>query len=243
MSASAESNGAYEHLGRTLRRELDAARARVAELASQRRELDARLKALRAAEAAARQSLAALTAVAGEAGQLVPDLVEEMVPSDDQRRRLTGAKLREMIATVALQRRAIGRSVHWSEWHTWLREAGFEAAGKRPEATFLTQLARSPIVRRTAQDGVYALDLGQFARQRERLNLLHQRLSDLPPPDQLALLGDTRAQRRELQNEIARTERAIEEMWRVLSNVRPPAWPDTAELVPEPVIAAWLETR
>jgi hypothetical protein len=240
MSAPAENNGAYEDLGRTLRREIDAARRRVDELASQRHELAARLQTLSAAEDAARLSLAALIAVAGDAGQLVPDLVDETVPSDNLRR-LSGVELREMIARVALQRQAVGRPVHWSEWHTWLREAGFEAAGKKPEATFLTQLARSPVIRRTAQDGVYVLDLGQFAHQREQLNLLHHRLSDLPPPDQLALLGDARTQRRELQNEIARTERAIEEMWRVLANERPPAWPDNADLVPERVVAAWLQ--
>lgn len=239
MRASSAHQVPFEDLGRTLRRELDAARVRVDEIASQRRELDARLQAARAAEDAARLSLAALIAVARDAGELVPEFVE--TPPGDDLRRLAGVELREMIPRVALRRGAVGQSFHWREWHTWLREAGFEAAGKKPEATFLTQLARSAVVRRTAQDGVYVLDLGQFVRERERLNLLHQRLSDLPPPDQLALLGVARAQRQELQNQIARTERAVEETWRVLAKERPPAWPDDDDLVPEYVVAAWLE--
>ena len=49
----------------------------------------------------------------------------------------------------------------------------------------LTQLARSPLVRRSDQEGVYLLDLGLVAEARERLHDLHRRLAALPPPGQL----------------------------------------------------------
>jgi hypothetical protein len=54
-------------------------------------------------------------------------------------------------------------------------------------------------------------------------------------------MGDLRTQRRELQNETARAERAVEEMWRVLAQERPPGWSDDDELVAERAVVAWLE--
>ncbi len=59
-----------------------------------------------------------------------------------------------MAAIAALLRAAHGTPMHWRTWLEWLRQDGFEAAGKKAKATFLTQLARSPLVRRTPQDGV-----------------------------------------------------------------------------------------
>lgn len=218
-----------------LREEIDHARTRVDAAADRRRAREAELEAARVEEAAARQTLAVLEAVGGEASG---NDVAHAAPAP---RLLAGSELREMIARVGLRRGAVGRAIHWSDWHAWLREAGYDAAGKKREATFLTQLARSPLVRRSHQDGVYVLDVAQLARERERLHLLHARLSQLPAPDQLALLGDLRAQRRDLQNETARAERAVEEMWRVLSLEPPPGWPDNAELAPERAVVAWLE--
>jgi hypothetical protein len=221
----------------TLRREIDLSRARVQAAAERRREHEAALAAARASEEAARQALAALEAVGRDAfDENVGDL-----RGAEGLQRLAGTQLREMIARVGLRQGELGRPVHWSDWHGWLRAAGFDAAGRKPEATFLTQLARSPLVRRSNQDGVYVLDVGQLAVERERLHRLHGRLAALPAPDQLALIGDLRAQRRGLQNETARAERAVEEMWRVLAQERPPGWPDDEELVPERAVVRWLE--
>lgn len=154
--------------------------------------------------------------------------------------RLAGGELREMAVRVALRRQAHGQPVHWREWLGWLHEEGLDAAGKKPDATFLTQLARSPMVRRTAQDGVYVLDLELFVQRRQRLHELHGQLAQVPPPEQLAMLGDVRQQRRELEHEVARAERAVEEMWRVLTAEIPPGWPEEALGTPERVVEAWL---
>jgi hypothetical protein len=80
---------------------------------------------------------------------------------------------------------------------------------------------------------------------------LHERLRGMPPPDQLALLGDDdRAARQHVELEIGRAERALREAWTVLSEERAPwlapdapadaeAWPrepaDTAQLMLRPL--------
>jgi hypothetical protein len=242
-TATSHTSTALNGLAATLRRELEVARAEVRTLAARRAEADRVARAAIEAENSARRALAALEAVAREAAGVLPDLGQG--PSADEPhsdlRRLAGAKLREMIARVALRQRAVGRSAHWSEWHAWLRDAGFEAAGKKPEATFQTQLTRSPLVRRAAHEGIYVLDLDRFQAERALLNRLHHQLSQLPPPDQLALLGDHREQRRQIQNDIARAERAIEEMWRVLAHEAPPGWPENVDLRPERAVGAWLQ--
>jgi hypothetical protein len=193
------------------------------------------------AERSARGALAALEAVAREAAGVLLDRDEPHGIGDvaGDSARLTGANLREMIARVALKQHAIGVAVHWSAWYAWLREAGFEAGGKKPEATFQTQLTRSPLVRRADQDGYYVLDLERFQRERSRLHRLHDQLSQLPPADQLALLGDHRLQRRQIQNDIARAERAVEEIMRILAREPPPESPGL-EAIPEEAISAWL---
>jgi hypothetical protein len=139
---------------------------------------------------------------------------------------------------VALRRRAAGQPVHWRAWLGWLREDGYDAAGKSPEATFQTQLARSPLVVRTDQDGVYRLEPQQLTRKRAELGDLHRHLAQLPAPDQLALLGDVRAQRQELQTRITRTERSLEEIWRVLAQ-EPPGSDEAGDTEPERIVDAW----
>jgi hypothetical protein len=227
-----------QNLRRTLQRELGLARRRVEELAARRLDLERQLEAARDAEQSARQNLTVLETLGREAGELPPAPEEDR--HDDGRTRLAGAELREAIARVALRQRANGRAVHWRQWLTWLRDAGFDAAGKNAEATFQTQLARSPLIRRTEQEGIYRLDVARLARGRDRFRHLHEQLLTLPPPDQLALLGDVRAQRQELQNEIARTERAVEEIWRVLAQERPPGWHADDEGEPERIVEAWM---
>lgn len=227
-------------LDETLRREFALARARIDEVAARRRELEVQLDAAREAERAALHTLSALETIGRQAGMDLPSKPTADPVADDGHERLAGVALREMIARVALRRRVTGQPVHWRAWLGWLREDGYDAAGKSPEATFQTQLARSPLVVRTDQDGVYRLEPEQLTRQRTRLGELHRQLSMLPAPDQLALLGDVRAQRQELQTLVARTERSLEEIWRVLAQEPPPDWDDAAEAEPERLVDAWM---
>jgi hypothetical protein len=246
---AAGGNQAIDGLEQVLRRELDAARARLEQARARRLRLQRDLDTTAAAENEALKALDALQAVAAQAIDLVPgwretpERVDEECLSTDGSCgpvSLAGGKLREMATIVALRRAAHATPVHWRTWLGWLRQEGFDAAGKKAEATFLTQLARSPLVRRTQQDGVYLLDVNLFESQRDTLRRLHEQLSRMPPPEQLTMMGDAREQRRVLQGEIARLERSVEEMWRVLRRVPPPEWPDGVDPIPEQIVSAWL---
>lgn len=196
-----------------LERELADARARLGDLTRARRELEVRLQDARLAEETARRGVEALESVARVASDPAGSLP------------LAGAELREQLTRAALRRQP-GEPAHWREWLAWLREDGFEPDGRNPEATFVTQLTRSPLVRRATQDGVYVLDVSQADAIRSRLEELHEQLGPLPPPDQLALLDDdARAARQQVQLAIGRSERALREAWNTLSQERPP-WLD-----------------
>jgi hypothetical protein len=208
-----------------LERELADARARLGDLTRARRELELRLQDARLAEETARRSVEALESVA------------RVTLNPSERPRLAGAQLREQLTRAALRRQP-GEPAHWREWLAWLREDGYEPDGRNPEATFVTQLTRSPLVRRAAQDGVYVLDVSQVDAIRVRLEELHEQLGPLPPPEQLALLDDdVRAARQQVQLAIGRAERALREAWNTLSQERPP-WLD-ARVPVEP--AHWLQ--
>ena len=175
--------------------------------------LERDLAATLAAEEAERRSLQVLEAIASgtEAGAAAGD------PLDNASTVLAGAPLRGMIMRVALRLDRVGRPSHWRTWYGWLRDAGYDATGKKPEATFRDQLTRSPLVARHDQDGVYLLDVERFTAVKLELQDLHEQLTRLPPPDQLSMLGETRARRQRLQIAIGRCERTLSEMWEVLS--------------------------
>jgi hypothetical protein len=214
-----------ETLGETVQRHLQAAQQRVAKAARRREELRRELDVAAAEEAHGRELVETLLAVARQAhvsGLTVGD--EDLVAAHQHMRALAGGELRETIARVALRRNIHGYAVHWRQWLDWLREEGFDAAGKSAEATFQTQLARSPLVRRADRDGVYVLDVERLGELRDEVLELHRRLGELPPPDQLTLIGDARAARRALEQRIARAERGLEEAWRMLTEELGSEW-------------------
>jgi hypothetical protein len=236
MGASAVGSNSSEALGAVLLEQLQRARRRAKELAQRSRSLEAELEATRAQERAARENLAALEAVAAEAAILIGEIPGvsdrgEHLEAASAGLKLAGSALREMAARVAMRRGAIGRPVHWRQWYGWLNEDGFDAAGKRSENTFLTQLARSPLVVRTAEDGFYIVDLGRVDAERLRLADLHAAVGSLPAPGQTTLLDgldDARERRRDLQNEIGRSERRLREMFEVLAAEPPPGLEEAA---------------
>jgi hypothetical protein len=99
--------------------------------------------------------------------------------------------------------------------------AGYAVAGKDPLAVFLTQVTRSPVVRKSAQPGVYEIDRDAATRIRSRLQKLHLEFReanlDLQSP---ADLSAVRASRHELDIAISREERAFDEALRVLGPER-----------------------
>lgn len=73
-------------------------------------------------------------------------------------RELKGRRLQE-VAVEVLQRRAGSEAVvHYREWFSMLQAEGFEIGGRNPVNTFLTNVNRSPAVRRVGErSGLYCL--------------------------------------------------------------------------------------
>lgn len=108
---------------------------------------------------------------------------------------------------------------HYRDWYERLRIAGYAVAGKDPLAVFLTQLSRSPALRKSTQAGVYELDRSAPGRLRTRLEELHEQLRELPTSSGTAAdLSQIRARREELTSEIGQTEKALEEAGRLLGD-------------------------
>jgi hypothetical protein len=144
-------------------------------------------------------------------------------PADVPQQVLRGPAIRRAAVDVLLARPDRPEALHYREWFALLRRAGFEVAGKDPLAVFLTQLSRSPVVRKGTQAGVYELDLGAPARLGMRLDRLHDELRALTArPEATADLAAIRAQREQLTVEISQTEKALEEAEATLA-AAPPA--------------------
>jgi hypothetical protein len=148
------------------------------------------------------------------------------LPAREERAGLKGAAIRRAAIEVLLARAATGGArqgapgggpIHYKDWYALLERAGHHVAGKDPLAVFLTQISRSPLVRRSTQAGVYELDLGAPTRLRERLARLHARLAEHAGRDasRVGQPGE-RAERERLLAELAATERALEEALRML---------------------------
>jgi len=110
------------------------------------------------------------------------------------------------------------QALHYRAWFDAVRAAGFEVAGKDPLAVFLTQLSRSPVVRRGTQSGVYELDAEAPRRLRDRLDALHADLRGLTAaPSATADLTAIRARRAAITTQITQVEKALEEAEAVLA--------------------------
>jgi chaperonin cofactor prefoldin len=130
---------------------------------------------------------------------------------------LRGPAIRHAAIEVLRARPDRPQALHYRDWFEALGAAGYAVAGKDPLAVFLTQLSRSPVVRRGTQSGVYELDPGAPRRLRERLDALHAELRGLTAaPSATADLTAIRARRAALTTEITRVEKALEEAEAVL---------------------------
>ena len=125
---------------------------------------------------------------------------------------LSGAGIRT-VAVPLLIRRHGASPIHYRDWYALLRQEGYEAAGKRPDAVFLNQVSRSPLIRTTTKSGYYILDLEAVERLRE---LLRQKQTELTAllnalPEGGPSLEAHRQHQQELNREINRTERKLRE--------------------------------
>jgi hypothetical protein len=136
---------------------------------------------------------------------------------------IRGPEVRKAAVRVLLDQPDRPEALHYRQWHELVVRAGYRVAGKDPVAVFLTQLSRSPVIARSTQNGVYALDLDASARLRRQLDDLHREMRTLAStPDGLADLAAIRARRKELTAEVARLERALEEADELLGDADGP---------------------
>jgi hypothetical protein len=183
-----------------LQAELDRVDAGLAEIRERRQLLDRLAPDETGATPTAR--LAAVAAPAGEAA--------------DGATVLRGPAIRATAVDVLKQRDDV-EAVHYRDWFQMLLNAGFSVAGKDPLAVFLTQISRSPVVRRSTQSGVYELDSDAPARLRVELHRLHEQLRELTvTPSATSDLAEIRERRAHLTSEIDQAEKALEEAERLL---------------------------
>ena len=140
---------------------------------------------------------------------------------DEGRTVLRGPAIREAAVRVLLAQPGPIEALHYRQWYELLVGAGFGVAGKDPLAVFLTQVSRSPLVRKASAPGVYEVDRQAPLRIRQRLDRLQAELREVTvgAPGQTASpieLGSVRARRHELDLAISQQERALEEALRVL---------------------------
>ena len=132
---------------------------------------------------------------------------------------LRGARIRETAVRVLAAITQPDEPVHYRDWFEVLTARGFMPAGKDPLATFLTQVGRSPVVRRTTTAGMYVLDLEFARRARERLARLAAELAaaqDLSPDASVEEIAAARERRGQLTAEMHESERQLEEALRSL---------------------------
>jgi hypothetical protein len=190
-----------------------------AELDRHRARLAAEAEALRAALARIEHGLVEIDERRGLLDRLAPTPPEtEAEPETadpEDAMTLRGPDIREVAVRLLAGN---GReALHYREWYELLERAGHRIAGKDPLAVFLTQLGRSPAVKRGLRPGVYELDRGAASRLLHEIDALQRQLGNLPTTATHDA-GTTRARRSRLTSEIGRAERALEEVTRVLGS-------------------------
>ena len=204
-------------------------------LLSARESLRAELRAIEASLRELDERDALLDRVAGPpAPPAAAVAIEGARPASRERAPLRGPAIRRAAVEVLLARPEAPQALHYRAWFDVLVAAGYEVAGKDPLAVFLTQLSRSPVVRRGTQSGVYELDPGAPRRLRDALDALHAELRGIAgTPSATADLTAIRGRRAALTTQISQVEKALEEAEALLG---PPAAAGPAG--PAPVAAA-----
>lgn len=126
---------------------------------------------------------------------------------------LTGRAIRLAAVRVLLESERAGAPIHYRHWFELLRGAGYEVSGKRPDAVFLSQITRSPVVKATTRAGVYELDLEAPGRLSQSLEGLQRKLSGLAAdaPSDKAELQERTARQEEIGLEVRRAQKALTE--------------------------------
>lgn len=189
-----------------LQHELDVIEAR-------RRELRDQLSLLARFAGSSEDSPFPSATTPGRAGHLRPVRSDE----SDSKAVLRGARIREVAVLLLASSPNPRRPIHYQQWYEVLHGAGYAIDAQDPVATFLTQIGRSPVVRRAGAPGIYALDFEAPLALRDQLRKLENTLAHTPVSGESAdELGATRERRATLLNKARATERQLEEALRSL---------------------------
>jgi chaperonin cofactor prefoldin len=187
------------------------------ELLAQRQRVQDQLDEIDAAMAQLDERIILIDRLAGEPRPTGASGAPAPSPPDEPGRRLRGPAIRAAAVQVLLGQPQRPEALHYRDWFGLMGEAGFLIEGKDPLAVFLTQLSRSPVVRRGTQSGIYELDPTAPARMRRQLEDLHTQLRGLTATSSATTdLPAIRGQRTTLTAQISKTERALEEAEAVL---------------------------
>jgi hypothetical protein len=184
-------------------------------LLQRRRRVQAELDEIEASVAEVDERLMLIGRLAGEnpPREQPPTEAEDESPDGEPAAILRGPAIRAAAVRVLLAHPRRPEALHYREWFGLLADAGYSVAGKDPLAVFLTQLSRSPLVRRGTESGVYELELQAPARLRHRLHDLQSQLRELTatPSCETTDLSSVRSRRMALNLEITKVEKALEE--------------------------------
>lgn len=132
---------------------------------------------------------------------------------------LRGAAIRQTAVRLLASSPEGLAAIHYRDWYAMVFHRGHVVAGKDPYATFLTQVTRSPAVRRGHASGTYVVDWNAPRRLRERIDELASQLralQSLPANSSAEELHVGRTQREQLTADIDRAQRDLEEVLRSL---------------------------
>ncbi len=195
-----------------------------AKLSKRREDFQEKLDALDAELEAVDQEIVVLDGLtaSGRSGATL-----ELASGSERTDVLKGAAIRELAVPLLMHQQGTA-PIHYRAWLELLEKQGYQVAGKRPDAVFLAQIARSPLVRASTQSGYYQLDLDAPDQLRHVLQQhqaeFSQLLTDVPSdPD---ALDRHRQKQRDLKAVISKTERELDEAMKTVAAFSVPEPPE-----------------
>lgn len=147
----------------------------------------------------------------------------ESSPGGVDSNRLAGRSIREVAVRVLLTERPAVLPIHYRDWLSLLETAGYAVAGKRPDAVFLNQVTRSPVVKAAGAAGFYEIDFEAPHRLKNQVTEARRRLAEATrtEPTTPEEVVDRSKRTREFALAAGRVERSLREAIEALAASTP----------------------
>lgn len=132
---------------------------------------------------------------------------------------LKGAQIREFAVSLVVGSRHAEEGIHYKTWFDLVSAQGIHLSGKDPVATFLTQISRSPVVKKSERPGVYLIDFAFPDAALARILELEQIANSSVGGDSESSIDEIETQRvahRTAKTEVRALQRALDEASRSL---------------------------